>query len=411
MKTQRELNRHRPLFVQPCPLAGHGMVWLVITLLLSGCSLLPERQPLTEERYAGSKVLGMTGLRHWADESPHITSDLPQDPSMEELRAVIPGLVDQELRFLAISGGGENGAFAAGLLNGWTRAGGRPEFNIVTGISAGALIAPFAFLGPAYDPVIQELFTQYSTDDLIRSRYLVQILRSDAAFSTDPLRALIAKYMDDAVMEAIAAEYQRGRWLFIGTTNLDAGNGVIWDIGAIASSGRPGALDLIHDVLLASASIPVAFPPVMIEVEVEGQVFDEMHVDGGVSRQSFLFELSTDPDSFKRLNIVGIPKAYFIFNSQLESAWEAVDRRVFSIAERSVSAIIRTQGVGDIYREYLATQKFGFDFNLASIPTDFEAENHEMFDRGYMQALYKLGYDQALGGYPWQKSPPGLESQ
>ncbi len=381
-----------------------------MALLLQSCASVTERKPLTEDNYAGSKVLGVTGFRHWAEESPHIVLDLPENPSLEQLRAVIPGLVDKELRFLAISGGGEDGAFAAGLLNGWTRAGERPEFNIVTGISAGALIAPFAFLGSAYDAVIEEFFTQYSTEDLIRARYLVQIIRSDAAFDTEPLRVLISKYIDEAVMEAIAAEYRRGRWLFIGTTNLDAGRAVVWDIGAIANSGRAGALHLIHDVILASASIPVVFPPVMIEVEVGGETYDEMHVDGGVSRQSFLFQLSTDADSFQHLNLIGRPKAYLIFNSKLESAWETVDRRVFSIADRSVSSIVRTQGVGDIYREYLAAKKFGFDFYLASIPADFDAENKELFDRGYMQELYKLGYDKAVGGYPWANAPPGIRS-
>ncbi len=296
------------------------------------------------------------------------------------------------------------------MLNGWTRSGERPEFNIVTGISAGALIAPFAYLGPNYDHLIEEIFTQYSTKDLVRNRYLLQILGGDAALSTKPLRLQIAEYLDEAVMAAIAAEHRRGRWLFIGTTNLDAGKGVTWDIGAIADSGQPGALELIHEIILASASIPVAFPPVMIEVEVDGRTYDEMHVDGGVSRQSFMFNLSTEADAFEGLNFVGTPEVYLIFNSRVDSTWDAVDRKIFTIAERSLNSVVRTQGVGDIFREYVAADKFGFDFHLASIPSGFVAENHELFDQAYMQNLYELGYQMAVDGYPWAKSPPGLET-
>jgi len=210
-------------------------------------------------------------------------------------------------------------------------------------------------------------------------------------------------------MKAIAVEHHRGRLLYIGTTNLNAGWPVTWDIGAIASSGKPGALDLIHDVMLASASIPVAFPPVLIEVEANGKTYDEIHVDGGVTCLAFLFNLSTDEDAFRRLNIVGRGQAYVIRNSKLESTWEPVDRKIFSIAERSASSMIRTQGIGDLYREYLGALKYDFDFNLAYIPSDFDASNHELFDRAYMRQLYKLGYEMAADGYPWEQSPPGLQ--
>lgn len=210
-------------------------------------------------------------------------------------------------------------------------------------------------------------------------------------------------------MAAIAAEHRRGRLLFIGTTNLDAGRPVTWDIGAIASSGKPGALDLIRDLMLASVSIPVAFPPVLIEVEADGQIYDELHVDGGVSRQSFLFHLSADKDAFRSLNIVGQGRAYLIRNSKLEPTWEAMDRKLFSIAGRSASSMVLTQGIGDLYREYLGALKYDFDFNLAYIPSEFKADAHELFDRDYMRQLYKLGYKMAVDGYPWQKFPPELK--
>ena len=398
-----------PAHAQRRSLGGISYVWILTTLLVQSCASLPERNPLPQDSYSQSRILGMPGFRFWADENPPFAAGLSNESTLEELRAVLPGLVEREINILAISGGGENGAFAAGVLKGWTASGQRPEFNIVTGISAGALLAPFAYLGPAYDHVIERFYTRYSTDDLIKNRSLLQTIRTDAGFDTALLRSRLAEYVDEAVMASIAEEYRRGRLLFIGTTNLDAGRAVTWDIGAIASSGKPGALDLIRDVMLASVSIPVAFPPVLFEVEADGQIYDELHVDGGVSRQSFLFDLSAEADSFKKLDIVGKGRAYVIRNSQLESTWEPVERKLFSIGERSASSMVRSQGIGDLYREYLGALKFNFEFNLAYIPSEFEAENHELFDRDYMRQLFALGYEMASEGYPWQSSPPGLE--
>jgi len=161
--------------------------------------------------------------------------------------------------------------------------------------------------------------------------------------------------------------------------------------------------------MLASASIPVAFPPVMIEVEADGRSYDEMHVDGGVSRQSFLFSLAASEDTFRRLGAKGKGQAYVIRNAKLDSTWDAVERKIVAIAGRSASSMVRTQGIGDLYREYLGATKYGFDFNLAYIPSEFDAEAHELFDQEYMQALYRLGYEMAMNGYPWEDLPPGFE--
>jgi predicted acylesterase/phospholipase RssA len=362
----------------------------------------------SEDSYADSRILGMPGLRFWADQDFPLTAHLPENASVEEIRAVLPGLVGHELHVLAISGGGGNGAFAAGLLNGWTASGTRPEFNVVTGVSTGSLIAPFAFLGKDYDHLLEHLYTQYSTDDLVKRRNWFKALRTDARFDTSPLRKLLEKYVDSTLMEAIAAEYRKGRLLFIGTTNMDAGRPVNWDIGAIASSGKPGALDLIRDVMLASASIPVFFPPVLIEAEAGGKTYDEMHLDGGVSRQAFLFNLSAPADSFKTLQIVGKGQAYVIRNSKLEPTWQEVDRRIMSIAGRSADSLVRTQGTGDLYREFIGAHKYDFDFHLAYIPNDFEADSQELFDRNYMRELYRFAYELAADGYPWADIPPGI---
>ncbi len=192
--------------------------------------------------------------------------------------------------YLAISGGGENGAYGAGLLTGWTALGTRPEFKGVTGVSTGALIAPFAFLGPAYDAQLERFYTTIDRGDVMRSRGLITALLRDSLYDSTPLLNLIRGALTPEMVAAIGREYsEKGRLLLVGTTNLDVPVGVLWNIGDIAASGRQDATELIAKILLASASIPGAFPPVMIDIESGGHHFQEMHVDGGTVAQVMLY--------------------------------------------------------------------------------------------------------------------------
>ncbi|MBK9340361.1 MAG: patatin-like phospholipase family protein [Rhodoferax sp.] len=190
---------------------------------------------------------------------------------------------------LALSGGGDNGAFGAGVLNGWTATGTRPEFLLVTGISTGALIAPFAFLGPKYDAVLRDLYTRNQRADILSIRKWWAILTEDAVADTTPLRMQLQKHIDQAFLDEIALEYDKGRELWISTTNLDAHQRVIWNMTKLAASKHPRSLAFFHDVMLASAAIPGAFPPVMIDVELNGIPYQEMHVDGGTMAQVFVY--------------------------------------------------------------------------------------------------------------------------
>ena len=181
------------------------------------------------------------------------------------------------------------GAFGAGLLIGWTKAGTRPEFNMVTGVSTGALSAPFAFLGSDYDEQLKAIYTTISTKDVVAERGFTDIIFNDAMADTEPLRNLLAKFITADVVEAIGEEHKKGRRLFVGTVNIDAGRSVIWNLGAIANSDRPDKIELLHKVLRASASIPVAFPPVIFTVEKNGKNYEEIHVDGGTGSQVFVY--------------------------------------------------------------------------------------------------------------------------
>ena len=309
--------------------------------------------------------------------------------------------------FLAVSGGGDNGAFGAGLMNGWSETGTRPEFKIVTGVSTGALIAPFAFLGPAYDPALKEVYTTMTADRVFRTRGLSAALFDDAMADTSPLAAVIAKYADDKMFAAIAREYNEGRVLLIGTTDLDAQRPVIWNVGAIAASGKPGALELFQKILRASAAIPGLFQPVMIDVELDGKQYQEMHVDGGAIAQLFLYPPTIEANRLLKRKRV----AYVIRNARLDPDYAMAERRTVTIAGRAINTMLAASGQNDVLRTYFISQRDGVDYNLAYIGADFTLEKKGEFEQAYMQALFQYGYDQAKSGREWHKLPPGFARQ
>ena len=304
--------------------------------------------------------------------------------------------------FLALSGGGDDGAFGAGLLRGWSERGDRPTFKLVTGISTGALSAPFIFLGPAYDDALAEVYTQSTQTDIFKRRSILAAVTDDALTDTTPLYGTISRYLDDAFLDRIAAEYDKGRLLLVATTNLDAAQPVIWNIGAIAKSGGPQRLELVRRILLASAAIPAAFPPVMFDVTADGQAYQEMHVDGGAVAQVFLYPPTLSVRESPRRRV-----AYIIRNGKLSPPWEEVKRRTVSIAGRAIATMIASSGVGDTYRIYATTQRDGVAFNLAYIGDDFQEPYPGPFDPGYMGKLYRYGYDKGRRGTGWQTTPPG----
>ncbi len=231
----------------------------------------------------------------------------------------------------------------------------------------------------------------------------------DSVTDTAPLQRLIARHIDPEMIDAIAREHERGRRLFIGTVNLDAGRSVIWNIGEIAASDYPQKVALIREILRASAAIPVAFPPVMISVEAEGGQYDEMHVDGGTGSQVFVYPAAIDWGLItEKLKVRGRPQVYVIRNSFLEPDYNGIQRSVFPIASRTIDLLIRTQGIGDIYQIYALCRRDGNDFHLAFIPSEFTAEPAEGFDPVYMNKLFDYGYQRALKGYPWETAPPGF---
>ena len=312
--------------------------------------------------------------------------------------------------FLAISGGGDDGAFGAGLLAGWTARGDRPEFGLVTGVSTGALSAPFAFLGREYDAKLKQVYTDTNAADIFSKRSILAAVANDAMTDTTPLRNIIASFVDEAMIAQIAEEYAKGRLLLIMTTNLDQGRSVIWNIGAIAASDFLGKRDLIINILRASAAIPGLFPPVMLDVSIEGTRYQEMHVDGGAVAQAFLYPPTLNlKSSSAGYGIQRKRVAYILRNGRLFRPEENVKRSTLSIAAQAISTMTATSGVNDTYRMYVTTKRDGVGFNLAYIGSDFTLPYKGPFDQGYMRALFEYGYEKGKTGYHWHKTPPGYQ--
>ena len=384
-------------------------VCLFVVIIATGCSNLPERNPLPESLGDAAEIPGIAGARHWADEPPSEMDDWFK-LTKEQLKTRYPAAYGRAHNYLAISGGGQRGAFGAGLLCAWTVTGNRPEFTLVTGVSTGALIAPFAFLGPEYDHILKAIYTDYSTKDIVEKRSILKTLLGDAATDSWPLQEKIAKYVDKDVMAAIATEYEKGRVLSIVTTNLDSARPVAWNIGRIAASGSPEALQLIHDIMLASASVPAAFPPVMIDVEADGRRFDELHVDGGATSVLYLYPIGLDWVKLTELlEVKGKPSVYILRNGRWRKHWKSVDRRTIPIAIRTIDSLMGSAVLGDSYRIYLATQRDGIQYNLAYMPESFNEESSESFDKEYMTKLFNLGHQMAIDGYQWNTTPPGYD--
>ncbi len=383
----------------------------VSALLLSACSTLDRKNAVPPELRRETTVLGIPNARIFSDQPAPMQAEQEQALIREaKYLHVKPGEALPTAYLLSLSGGGDDGAFGAGLLVGWTAHGDRPSFKLVTGVSTGALISPFAFLGPEYDAALTSVYTDINQSNIFEKRFITAAVTEDALSDTAPLYATISKYVDERMMARIAEEYDKGRLLVIQTTDLDAGYPVIWNIGAIAKSGNPEALSLIRHIMLASASIPAAFPPVMFNVEANGAPYQEMHVDGGAVSQAFLVPPSVDPHIAQAAAGFRGRKtaAYIIRNSRLTTEWTDVERQTLSIAQRAVATLINYNGVGDLYRMYLTTRRANAYFNLAYIGPDFHAEHREEFDTGYMRALYRFAFDKAAKGYPWQDAPPGF---
>jgi len=379
---------------------------------LAGCGTLPRNAVpvalMAEATLPGMPDVRAPGGRLSAAMMGDLTGSFEQE-SPNDFPMGSDGLV--HYAHLALSGGGANGAFGAGFLNGWSQTGERPTFKIVTGVSTGALMAPFAFLGPTYDDALREFYTTTTTRNIFRPLSLLpQLLGGESLADSGPLQALIKRHVGAELLRRIADAHRGGRRLYFGTVDLDSQTFVVWNMGLIAASGRPDALELFRKVMLASASIPVAFPPVFFEVEAGGRRYDEMHVDGAVGANVFY---SAGVFSFSAAIVAagrdsGREDIYVIHNGQLLPVPRNITRSVRSIAARAFESASKAAFVGDLFRIYSSAVREQAGFRWITMPNGVELKRTELFDPILMQKLYDLGYNNAIGGREWATEPPGM---
>jgi len=384
-----------------------------VAVLLAGCALPQRGTAVPMGQTTQASVLGVPNERFFPlyGTAPLEAEFAAAADRLRRAQSLAPDAPLPEVQFLSVSGGGADGAFGAGLLCGWSEQGMRPVFVLVTGISTGALTAPFAYLGSSYDPQLRAVYTEITPARVLLKRALTAALFDDAMADNSPLFGTISEYVNEDMQAALARAYDDGRLLLLLTADLDAEQPVIWNIGAIAKSGHPRALDTIRRVMLASAAIPGAFPPTMFDVIVDGKPYQEMHVDGGAFAQAFLYPAALTRQ--RRAHITGgqqvVPAtAYVIRNGRLDPDWATIQRRTLGIAERAIDSMITSAGYNDVVRMYFTTQRDGIGFNLAYIGSDFTQKPLEPFDQGYMRALFDYGFQRARRGYDWSKVPPGV---
>jgi hypothetical protein len=306
---------------------------------------------------------------------------------------------DGALNILALSGGGAGGAFGAGALVGLSRRGDRPQFDIVTGVSAGALIAPFAFLGPAWDEQLTDAFSGARTEHLMDSRG-IHILFQPGVYDSGPLVQLVDHFVTDELIQAVAQQSAEGRLLLVATTDLDKEETVIWDMGRIAAHGGEAARTLFRNVLVASASIPGVFAPTVIAVEKAGVRYDEMHVDGDVTVPFFVapalaYIRPADASALSGAHI------YVLVNGQLGGAPSTTPVDTISIISRSYAATLTHLARTNIVLTSDFANSYDMNFRFSSIPIDYPFQGPLDFAPSSMRALFNYGVDCGQEGRLW----------
>lgn len=395
-----------------CLRTAGALVGLILAVgVIPACGALPEREPFTPGHAERARIQGFPeDIRFWADSpSTVVIREAKERADAERKAGRYRNGRPPPSHVLALSGGGEDGAFGAGLLVGWTAHGSRPTFDIVTGVSTGALIAPLAFVGSSRDEELRIAYTTIDKNSILVRRGLFAMLGGESLALTGPLREMVSRFVTPELLAAVRDAYAEGRRLYVITTNLDTQRPVLWDMGRIASSDHPRAPELFREVLVASAAVPGLFQPVYLDAEADGRSFPEMHVDGGVTAQVFSIPVagvvaatSTGPGAGRQRTI------YVVVNNRMQPQFEQAKRGLLAISRRSVSTLIKVHGAGGVRDIYHLARSVKADFRLAYIDRDFTDVAPEPFDKTYMNRLFQYGYDLGRRGYPWKLVPPGV---
>ena len=379
--------RHKMLMV---------LTGFLAVLLLAGCASSPPERALSEK--APSFAALPNGYDPLNPTQPSALYAAVTFTPGENLTRYLERKHGHALNILSLSGGGQNGAFGAGFLIGWRETGRRPEFDIVGGVSTGALLATHALLGtPADDAILEEMYTQITKEDIYADKGVFSILSgTDSLKDTAPLLALISKYVTAETLKRVAAAYDENRLLVVGTTNVDYGQTWVWNMSLIAKAGD---LDLYRKVLLASASFPIVFPP----VEIEGHLF----VDGAARSNVVIAGMGGTEKPNPPL--YGPGNLYLIDNGRLNHPPEALRRALGDVAATTVSVMMDQSMQTALTRSYFGAQFLGYSFKMVAIPDDVEIGKDPLaFDPNQMRAAFDAGRALAMQPDPWSSAPPNL---
>ena len=385
-----------------------------IILVVAGCAQPVHHQPLSKEKYDFQHIADTgEGKRWWGDTKP-LKLDEYLKKQAKALKQRFPSAVTAkdkssapDFDSLTISGGGADGAFGAGILIGWTKSGKRPEFELVIGTSTGAVIAPFAFLGPKYDATLYKIYSQLTKDKVYSSQVISGLLGGSSFADTKSLKQQIDKFITLELIKAIAQEHRKARDLMVVTTHFDAMRPMIWDIGAIASEENEEAVLKIRKIILASASIPVYFPPVTFERQMNGQSYTELHVDGSLTRNAFAYPAQINISYIEKVQgLIFNRNIYVIQNSNSKIQFEESKTDLSSIALRSILGLLQDKINSDIERIYYLSQRDKLNFNMIEIPSSFVADKAIEFDTEYINKLLDLGTKLGESGNFWYSKPP-----
>jgi hypothetical protein len=347
-----------------------------------------ERTPYTEQDRESAIIPGMPGVRFWADSLGAFSEALPREKGP----------------WLILSSGGSTGAYGAGVLCGWSESGKRPQFSVVTGVSIGAVIAPYAFVGEKYNDQLRDTFLNLTSADVFEDA-----IRADSLVDTWPLKDQLARRVTPELLADVAAEHRKGRRLFIVTTDLDSERAVIWNMGAVAAHGGEAGLKLFRQLLLAAAAIPGVFPPVYIDVEAQGRKLQEMHVDGGVFGPFFVAPSSwlLEPTSEQ----LPVNQFYVILHSKLVPGFEVTESEKIFILGRTISAAVKAGAKAEIALLSAAAKRDGIELNVAYVDSAFYQPAETAFDQKRMTALFDLGVEQARNGTAFRTQSPAGQAQ
>lgn len=381
-------------------------ITVTLSLLIAACNsshTLDVR--VSENNYKAVMLAGVSTeepLRFWASEKPNFLYS-------EKDNSTPLAVASEEFNMLALSGGGVNGAYGAGVLMGLAQTGQLKDYSVVTGISAGALIAPFVFVGGDALPKMKSVMLNLDDAAVLGKKKILNTVIKDAFTDGENFYDLIEDAYPNSMIEQIAEQHRNGKRLFIGTTHFDSGELMIWNVGAIANSELPTKVSLIHQVLAASSSIPGLFPPQFINVEYEGQRYEELHVDGGLAAQVFF-----NPSNFnyqlvaQALGVKRKPQLDVIRNGLLKVPYKSVHDKGIALLSKSVSSLTLAQARGDLYRMKYISEANNIDMKVTYIDKDFSnaKQSKDMFDKNYLLTIYDYGYKKASEGQLWVTELP-----